>query len=439
MCRAIVLRSLATSLWILVSLLVINLSGCKKSFEPIRPEYNRPTTLTEYDNIKKEIYKEPIGPESDNIKIFGRIEDGETLSQALIRSGVEYRVAEKIILSLGGVFDFRKCRSGDEFVVSIDKETGELKSFNYSSSPIDTYVIERGEDGNYQAYKEEYEVEKRIEYVTGRISGSLYESMEKIREDPGLSIVLANEVFAWDIDFYTEVMPEDEFKIIVEKYYSGDYFIQYGRILAAEYNGRITGKKEAFYYIADKKGGYYNSKGLAIRKVLLKSPLKYGKISSGFGMRYHPIYKRVKMHHGVDYAAPIGTQVWAVADGVISFAGVMGGYGNLIILKHRGGLETRYGHLSRFAPGIRQGMSIKQGRLIGYVGSTGVSTGPHLHFEMRQNGKIINPLKKVAPTAEPLDRRYIADFMKKVEEYKRYFNLEKSQVLITEDKSQNGN
>ncbi|MCX7959658.1 MAG: M23 family metallopeptidase [Deltaproteobacteria bacterium] len=137
------------------------------------------------------------------------------------------------------------------------------------------------------------------------------------------------------------------------------------------------------------------------------------------------------MHHGVDYAAPSGTQVWAVADGIVYFAGVMGGYGNLIILKHKGGLETRYGHLSRFGNGIRQGISVEQGRLIGYVGSTGVSTGPHLHFEMRQNGKIINPLKKVAPPSEPLDKKYMAEFQKYVEEYRKYFNLNENTVIST--------
>ena len=422
------------------SFLLMNISGCKKTFEPIKPRYVRPTTLAECDNIRREIYKEPIGPETDTIKIFGKVGDGETFSEALLRAGVEYKIAEKIILNLKGVLDFRRCRPDDEFTISLDKDSGELRSVSNSSSPIDSYVIERGEDGNYSSYKEEYEVEKRVEFVIGRVYNSLYETMEQIGEDPNLSVLLANEVFAWDIDFYTEVMPGDEFKIVVEKYYSGDYFVQYGKILAAEYNGKSTGKKEAFYFVADKKGGYYNSKGLASRRSFLKSPLKYGKISSGFGKRFHPIYKKVKMHHGVDYAAPIGTQVWAVADGIVNYVGVMGGYGNLIILKHKGGLETRYGHLSRFASGMRRGLSVEQGRLIGYVGSTGISTGPHLHFEMRQDGNIINPLKKVAPPSEPLDRKYLAEFQKKIEEYRRYFMLDKNQVLFTEGgESNDGN
>ncbi|MCX7944292.1 MAG: M23 family metallopeptidase [Deltaproteobacteria bacterium] len=403
--------------------------GCKDRIDPIKAEYNRPLTLSQHDTIKKDIYKEPIGPLPDFMKIYGNIEDGETLSLALLRAGVEYKIAEQIILNLRGIFDFRKCKAGDTFVVSLDRDTNNLLSFEYSSSPIESYIIESDEDGNFVAYKEEYEIEKRVEFVTGRISGSLYETMERIGEDPQLSIILANEVFAWDIDFYTEVMPDDEFKIVVEKYYSGNYFVQYGNILAASYNGKVTGSKEAFYFVVDKKGGYYNSKGLANKRAFLKSPLKYGKISSGFGKRRHPIYKRIKMHHGVDYAAPIGTQVWAVADGVVTFAGVMGGYGNLVIIKHKGGLETRYGHLSRFGAGIRQGVSVEQGRLIGYVGSTGVSTGPHLHFEMRHNGKIINPLKKVAPPTEPLDKRYMSQFLKMVEEYRKYFQFTESKVI----------
>ncbi|MGC9043277.1 MAG: M23 family metallopeptidase [Myxococcota bacterium] len=411
-------------------------SGCHKKQEPIKAEYNRPKTLAEYDTIRKEIYKEPIGPETDQLKFFGKINEGETLSVALYNTGIDYKIAEQIIMNLKGVLDFRKCKPDDTFVITLHKDTKELISFCYSASPVENYVIERDEKGNLYAFKEEYEVEKRIEFITGRIQGSLWESMEKIGEDPKLSVILANEVFAWDIDFYTEVMPDDEFKIVVEKYYSGDYFIQYGKILAAMYNGKGTGQKEAFYFTVDKKGGYYNSKGLSNRRALLKSPLKYGKISSGFGKRFHPIYKKIKMHHGVDYAAPIGTQVWAVADGFVSFAGVMGGYGNLIILKHKGGLETRYGHLSRFATGIRQGISVEQGRLIGYVGSTGVSTGPHLHFEMRINGNIINPLKKVAPPSEPLDKKYMAEFLKKVDEYRKYFNLTENKILYQESQEE---
>jgi len=397
----------------------------------------------QYDTIRKESYKEPIGPETNILKYYGKIGDGETLSVALLKTGVEYKIAEQIILNLKGIFDFKKCKPEDSFVISLDKKSMDLISFSYSSSPVDNYIIERKEDGKYTSYKEEYEVEKRIEFITGRVQGSLYETMEKIGEDPQLSVILANEVLAWDIDFYTEVMPDDEFKIIVEKYYSGNYFIQYGKILAAIYNGKSTGNKEAFYFLYDKKGkkgGYYNSKGLASRRAFLKSPLKYGKITSRFGMRFHPIYKKFKMHHGVDYGAPIGTQVWAVADGIVSFAGVMGGYGKLIILKHKGGLETRYGHLSRFGAGIRQGKSVEQGRLIGYVGSTGVSTGPHLHFEMRQNGKLINPLKRVAPPSEPLDKKYLAEFQRVISEYRKYFDLTEKTVISTEliDES-NGN
>ncbi len=412
--------------------------GCKEKRESIKPIYNRPTTLAEYDTVRKEIYKEPIGPQSDYVDYRGKIEIGETLSGALIRTGIEYKIAEQILLNMKGILDFRKCKPDDEFVIYLKKDSGELISFSYSSSPIDTYVLERDSNGKFVAYKEEYEVEKRIEFVRGRVQNSLYETMERIGEDPQLSVIMANEVFAWDIDFYTDVMPDDEFGVVVEKYYSGNYFVQYGRILAAIYNGKSTGKKEAFYFVADKKGGYYNSKGLASRRVFLRSPLKYGKVSSGFGKRFHPIYRKIKMHHGVDYAAPTGTQVWAVADGVVSYASVMGGYGNLVILKHKGGLETRYGHLSRFGAGIRTGVSVEQGRVIGYVGSTGVSTGPHLHFEMRINGKIINPLKKVSPPVEPLDKRYMKEFEELVSKYRKYLELTENKVLYIESMEGSG-
>ncbi|MCX7959049.1 MAG: hypothetical protein N3B13_08380, partial [Deltaproteobacteria bacterium] len=226
-------------------IIMVFYSGCGNKPEPVKVIYNRPQTLAAYDTIKREIYREPIGPETNVLKYYGRIEEGETLSVALLRTGIDYKIAEQIILNLKGVLDFRRCKADDSFIISLSKDNSELLSFEYSSSPIENYIIERDEEGRFVSYKEEYEVEKRIEFVTGRIQGSLYETMEKVGEDPQLSVILANEVFAWDIDFYTEVMPDDEFKIIVEKYYSGSYFIQYGRILAAMYTGKATGKKEA--------------------------------------------------------------------------------------------------------------------------------------------------------------------------------------------------
>ena len=374
---------------------------------PIRPFYRGPSTLTPNDTIS--IISSMHGPELPYIEKRGEIRAGDTFGASLGRLGFSPAFMEDVQTLISGVFSFNRCRPGDFFTVRTDPQ-GNLLKFAYQASPIDVYVVERTDDGKFEAYKEEFEEEMRLETVVGRIDSSLYEAVTAMGEDPELAMKIANEVFAWDIDFYTEAQKGDVFKLVVEKYYSGNYFIKYGRIMAAEYAGEI-GKKQAFSW-RDPTGqyGYYNALGVATRRVFLRSPLKYAHVTSRFGMRFHPILGTHKMHRGVDYGAAMGTPVWAVADGVCESAGWNGGLGNAVKIRHSSGYESVYGHMSRITQGLRAGGRVRQGTVIGNVGSTGLSTGPHLHFSLLQGGKFINPLKKVAPPTEPIPAAYLAAF-----------------------------
>ena len=223
--------------------------------------------------------------------------------------------------------------------------------------------------------------------VEGEIRASLYEAMNAAGEKDPLTISFA-EILAWEIDFYQDLREGDLFKVLVEKIYKGDQFIQYGTIRGVEFEqgGKII---RGIWY----QGDYYNEEGISLRKAFLKAPLRFDRISSRFsGARRHPILGGVRPHYGVDYAAPVGTPIWAVADGTVVSVGWNGGFGRQVVLRHVNGYKTYYGHLSRYGSGIRRGVRVKQKQIIGYVGTTGLSTGPHLDYRLGKSGRFRNRL-----------------------------------------------
>ncbi len=256
-------------------------------------------------------------------------------------------------------------------------------------------------DDDFTAEKAAVEYEKRVAQIAGAIQDNLISSIGNGKDRLRLALTLS-DIFAWDIDFTTDLRNGDIFKIIVEELYEEGKFKRYGNILAAEFvNNGDTYHGFRFEY-GDIKG-YYDQEGKSLRRAFLKAPLNYRRISSGFSQgRFHPILKKYRPHHGVDYAAPHGTPVSSVGDGTVLFAGYRGDYGKLIVIRHPNGYETRYGHLSRLDRGMAKGVKIKQGDTIGYVGSTGLTTGPHLHYEMRLNNKFVNHLKTRIPAGQPL-------------------------------------
>ena len=262
--------------------------------------------------------------------------------------------------------------------------------------------------------REETPVETRISALGGEISSSLYVSMIAQGEDSNL-VNRFVDVFAWDIDFYRETQKGDRYKVIVEKQYAAGRFIGYGKVLAAEYVNAGTVHRGFNFKSGDGKvTGIFDEKGKAMEKTFLKNPLEIARITSRYGQRFHPVLRRRKKHNGVDYGASRGTPFWAVADGVIKEARYSASAGNMIVLRHANGFETEYFHAQRFAKGLRAGQKVKQRQVIGYVGNTGRSTGPHLHFGMRRRGSYVDPGRQRFPAARPVPQAYQQEYLKLV-------------------------
>ena len=331
----------------------------------------------------------------------------DTLGQVLVREGFG-PAGPQVIAALAKLCDPRTIRGGQKYVVRLGDD-GAPEAFEYQPSAALRYVVERDEDdgGNnvkWQARKLESAVEIRPTEAGGVVESSLYESVQKAGESSALVSLLV-ELFAWDVNFYIDTHPGDHWKVIVEKEYLGGQFYKYGRVLAAEYGGKV-GTFRAFFWAGkgaprDKPGKYYDERGLALSKSMLKTPLRFVRISSKFDRkRFHPILHVEKAHLGIDYAAPTGTPVWASASGRVVEVGPMRGSGNTVILAHANGLSTRYYHLSKFARGLHAGQQVKQKDVIGYVGMTGLATGPHLHFSVTKNGAFVDP-SKLAVNRDP--------------------------------------
>lgn len=345
----------------------------------------------------------PIGPEVHVpfAAFEGTIERRDTLSVALARFDVGAAAVDELVLALSGVFDFRRSRVGHRFFAHKD-EAGRLTWFRYVAGPATIALAFRGSDGVLRGMLEHVDVVTTTALVEGRISSSLYEAMSAAGESPALVLSFV-DLFAWDVDFFTETQAGDTFRILVEKRFVDGELIGYGRTLAAEYAMSAGRRHRAFLFEReDGTSSYYTETGESVRKAFLKSPIQFASITSRYGLRRHPILQYVGTHRGVDYAAPIGTAVWAVGDGVISAAGPAKGYGNMVTISHANGLQTRYAHLRGFATGISRGRRVTQKQVIGYVGMTGLTTGPHLHFEVLRGGQWMNPLSVAVPPAPPI-------------------------------------
>jgi murein DD-endopeptidase MepM/ murein hydrolase activator NlpD len=304
-------------------------------------------------------------------------------------------------------------RPGD--VIRVTYLNGELRSLERRVSDTQTLSVARGSSGAFAAQMVSNPVQRRPAPVHGEIESSLFRTLNELGESDALATQLA-EVFRYDIDFAQELRTGDSFTVVVDKVYRDGQFLRDGDILAAEFVNDGHVYRAVRYTTGDGTSDYYAPDGKSLRKAFLRAPLEFSRISSGFGLRHHPILNRVRAHQGIDYAAPQGTPVRAAGDGRVRFRGVEGGYGNVIVLAHSGGIETLYGHLSRFAPGVGIGSRVHQGALIGYVGMTGLATGPHLHYEYRVNGVHRNPASIKTLPAAPISPAFKPDFDAKTQD-----------------------
>ncbi|MEO0115656.1 MAG: peptidoglycan DD-metalloendopeptidase family protein [candidate division WOR-3 bacterium] len=349
----------------------------------------------------------------------------ELLPDLLIRCGLSNLLVKGIISALrNSQFDFRRLKAGDtiRFITEMIEDDSinyqRLRKIEYQTSYDRIYEVNFDSIATLatpnprkisvaMAYKE---FVIKTELVRGEISSSLYESLLKIGERADLAFNFA-DIFGWEIDFFVETQAGDSFFILVEKKFDEDRLVDYGRISLVRYKGKVGDFYGVFF--EDPKGhkDYYDLEGKSLRKAFLRSPLRYSRISSYFsGARLHPILRIVRPHRGVDYVAPQGTPVFAIGAGTITFVGWRGGYGRLVEIAHSNGYKSRYGHLAGFGPGICIGRHVQQGQKIGYVGATGLATGPHLHFELLYHNRWVNPLRIIPPRAEPVPKAYLEIF-----------------------------
>jgi murein DD-endopeptidase MepM/ murein hydrolase activator NlpD len=316
--------------------------------------------------------------------IVGKVEKSDTLGRMLKKAGLSAAETDEVIRSLSGKLDFRSIKAGQTFKIERGPD-GRVKLFELVLSKIHKVRAERQPTGELLGTSDETETRLELKPVSGTITSSLYAAIKTAGEQGDL-VNFFVDVFAYDLDFYVDTHEGDSFRIVVEKHFMDQELIRYGRILAAEYRGK-AGTFSTYFW----NGKYYDAKGASSVKGMLKTPLKFARVSSRFDRkRMHPVLHTVRAHLGVDYAAPVGTPVWAAADGVVSHKAPSGGAGNLVLIRHADGVETAYMHLSKFAK-IHVGQKIAAKTVIGYVGTTGLSTGPHLHFGVKKNGGYVDP------------------------------------------------
>lgn len=337
-----------------------------------------------------------------------RIQRGDTLVSLLDRLGV---VAEEIQAAVAA------SRSQPAAVRLVAGRTvlarvtsgGRLMLVRYMVDDQKLLSIERV-GGNFRVAEAAVQPETRVVVRSGEISHSLFGATDAADVPDSIASQMA-EIFSGDIDFHRDLRQGDRFSMVYETQYHEGAAIRSGRLLAAEFINQGKAYRAVFFKDPQGREGYFTPDGRSMKRAFLKSPLPFTRISSGFSRaRYHPVLKEWRAHRGIDYAAPTGTPIRAVSDATVSFAGRKGGYGNLVVLNHRGPYSTAYGHLSRFAKGMRRGARVSQGEVIGYVGSTGLASGPHLHYEFRVNNVQKNPLAMNLPAAYPLEARYRSQF-----------------------------
>ena len=337
------------------------------------------------------------------------VQPGDSLSVLFEHYGLPNSDLRQIT-SLGKqIKELYRVRPGEELRIRRD-EAGSVAELQIDLDEIRSLQVLKNEEGSYVTNTLEAPVDRQQAYAIGTISSSLFLAANDAGLSDGLAMELAH-IFGWDIDFAKDIQSGDRFAVIYEEIYRHGEKISDGDIIAAEFVNRGR-KLQAFRYTTpDGRSQFYTADGKSMRKAFLRTPVDFARISSRFNPgRRHPILNRIRAHRGVDYAARTGTPIKAVGDGKVIFRGRKGGYGNTIILQHGSSHTTLYAHMSRFGRGIHNGSRVEQGQIIGYIGSSGLATGPHLHYEFRVNGVHKDPLRVKLPGAPPLANEHIADF-----------------------------
>lgn len=337
-----------------------------------------------------------------------RLQPGDTIADLTQKLGIKDAAANDYLRNSADARSFRKLSNGREIQAETDA-AGALVSLRFLDDKGAQVIIKK-QDDRYTAETIAPQLEKRLFVRTGQIKTSLYEATDAV----GMPESAANQltqIFSSDIDFHHDLKPGDRFTAVYEMTYSNGALVSTGKIQAAEFINQGHAYRAVLFSEDGKRSDYYTPEGKSLRKAFLRSPIAFSRVSSGFTTsRFHPVLNTWRAHKGVDFAAPIGTPVKATSDATVAFVGVQNGYGNVVVLKHPGNLSTVYGHLSRYAKGLRAGQRIAQGDVIAYVGMTGLASGPHLHYEFKINGQQRDPLRVALPNALPVSNAHRAEF-----------------------------
>lgn len=341
------------------------------------------------------------------IEVHGTINPGETLGNILIPHGISDKKIFTIASEAREIFPVRSFKAGDEYYIYAHWDTTEtVHYFVYVRNPVEYVVFDLRDSVRVYHGKKEVEIKERL--FASTIKNSLWQTLESQKINPEVAIKLS-EIYAWQIDFF-RIQAKDSLKVVYEELYVDDKPTGVGKILTASFLHRGE-DFYAFRFEKDDEVGYYDEKGNSLRKAFLKAPLKFSRISSRFSARrLHPVLGKYKAHLGTDYAAPTGTPIMTVGDGVVTEASYTSGNGNYVKVRHNSTYTTQYLHMSKFAKGIRPGTAVKQGQVIGFVGSTGLATGPHVCFRFWKNGRQVDALREKLPSSNPIAKENRADY-----------------------------
>jgi murein DD-endopeptidase MepM/ murein hydrolase activator NlpD len=350
------------------------------------------------------------GPGEQTVKIENYVKNGDTIINILKREGVDHRSAYQFFTQIKPVYNLKKICAGNKYTIFLTKEENEIKRFIYEIDP--DYYLEAWKDETTNCCKGKtvkipYQVKRQ--FISGVIRESLFESILEAGEKPELADMMAS-LYEFDIDFNRDVHKRDSFALLVEKLYLKGKFIRYGHVLAAQFTNR--GKTIRVIRYSDPEGetAYYHPDGKSVRKMFLRCPLPFMRVTSRFGSRHHPLLNFSAHHSGVDLAAPVGTPIRATASGIIKQKGYQSSKGRFVTIRHNNQYVSHYYHLNRFAKGIEPGIRVEQGQIIGYVGRSGWATGPHLHYGLQKSGRFMDPLGLRSPGKDPVKKVYLEDF-----------------------------
>jgi murein DD-endopeptidase MepM/ murein hydrolase activator NlpD len=350
-----------------------------------------------------------ISAKDDPLLQFDQVRRDDTLSTLLERMNIRNPEAVTFLRTAREAQAFATQLRPGRTLLTKTTESGELLELQFQLDINRALIVKKTANG-YVVEEMPLTLENRVIVKSAEIRSSLFAATDEAGIPDQIAIKVAN-IFSSDIDFNTDLRRGDRFTVIYEASYSNGELIKTGRVLSTEFTNNGKTHDAVLFKIAEGKESYYTPEGKSLQKAFLRSPLEFSRISSGFSLaRFHPVLNKWRAHKGVDFAAPIGTRVRAVSDATVTFVGTQNGYGNVIMLQHANGISTVYGHLSRFAAGLHRGQKVSQGDDIGYVGMTGLATGPHLHYEFRINGEHHDPLTVALPTAIPLPTDQLAAF-----------------------------